>query len=261
MALLNALPHIVNMTEVHSVNRRGVLALGLGTMAFAAGSPARAGGGVALVELFTSQGCSSCPPADVYMEELRHEKGVIALSYNVDYWDYLGWRDTLAAPEHSQRQYNYARARGDMDVYTPQAIVNGGNHFVGADRKRIASAIVAGQAESASWTPVSISENGSEISVSIAAGRAPPEATVWFTAVAPIVKVKIGRGENSGRELVYTNVVRKLLPIGMWHGTDTTLSFGKDSVLTNDSRACVVIVQEGKAGRVLGLGRWGEIGV
>ncbi|MFN0193067.1 MAG: DUF1223 domain-containing protein [Aestuariivirga sp.] len=249
------------MNGTCAINRRNVLALGVGAAALAAGSPVRAGSGFALVELFTSQGCSSCPPADAYMEELRHEKGVVALSYNVDYWDYLGWRDTLAASEHSQRQYDYAKARGDMDVYTPQAIVNGGNHYIGADRKKIAPAIVSAQTDSASWTSVTISESGSEIVVGIAAGKAPPEATVWFTAIAPSVKVKIDRGENSGKEIVYSNVVRKLLPIGMWHGADTKLSFKKDSVLTKDSKACVAIVQEGKAGRVLGMGRWGEIGV
>jgi hypothetical protein len=261
VALLRGLQHIAIMNDMRVISRRNALALGVGAAAFAVSSPVRAGTGFALVELFTSQGCSSCPPADAYMEELRHEKGVLALSYNVDYWDYLGWRDTLAAPEHSQRQYDYAKSRGDMDVYTPQAIVNGGNHFIGADRKKIAPAITTAQAASASWTPVTIAEKGSEISVSIAAGKAPPEATVWFMAVAPSVKVKIDRGENSGKEIVYSNVVRKLLPMGMWDGADTKLTFKKDSVLTKDSKACVAIVQEGKAGRILGLGRWGEIGV
>jgi hypothetical protein len=239
-------------------NRRNVLALGAGAAALAA-APALAGEGIAVVELFTSQGCSSCPPADAFMEELRREKNLVALSFNVDYWDYLGWRDTLAAAEHSQRQYDYAKARGDMDVYTPQLIVNGRAHYVGSDRKKILPAIETARAGSAGWTKVKLAEQGTEIAVEIMAGKAPPDATVWFMAVAPSVTVRIERGENSGKNITYGNVVRKLVPLGMWNGHDVKMSFRKDSVMTKDAKACVAIVQEGKAGPILGAGFWGEI--
>jgi hypothetical protein len=94
-----------------------------------------------IVELFTSQGCSSCPPADAFLEELKAGPGVVALSYHVDYWDYLGWRDTLGSPEYSQRQYDYAKSRGDMNVYTPQTIINGGSHFVGSQKSKVSAGI------------------------------------------------------------------------------------------------------------------------
>ncbi|MHA1189152.1 MAG: DUF1223 domain-containing protein, partial [Alphaproteobacteria bacterium] len=109
-------------------------------LGFATSGPVSAGP-KAVVELFTSQGCSSCPPADKYVGDLVDREDVIALSLPVDYWDYLGWKDTLARPENTRRQYEYANARGDNRVYTPQIIVNGGEHFVGSSRKSVERSI------------------------------------------------------------------------------------------------------------------------
>src|ERR1700758_4333241 len=105
--------------------------------------PAHATDPRAVVELFTSQGCSSCPPADKIIGELAKDPSVIALSMPIDYWDYLGWKDTLADARFSARQKAYSRARGDREVYTPQAVINGSAHVIGSDREGIESAIGA----------------------------------------------------------------------------------------------------------------------
>src|SRR5437764_1703026 len=217
-------------------SRRYVRALGAGTCVAGlasrvnAASPPRA-----IVELFTSQGGSSCPPADAFMEDLMAMDRIIAMSFNVDYWDYLGWRDTLASPANSQRQYSYAKTRGDMDVYTPQVIVDGSTHFVGSNRPVIKAAIGRSLASTRStWIPMAMTSTGKEIVIrvdAVPAGMHPQDATVWFMAIAPEVAVKIERGENAGREMVYRNVERKLVPAGMWHGEQVTLNLPKDDLM------------------------------
>src|SRR5439155_17243412 len=102
----------------------------------------------AVFELFTSQGCSSCPPADRLLGELAHDPAIVALSLPIDYWDYLGWKDTLANPRHAARQRGYARVRGDREVYTPQAVINGAMHALGSDKAAIDAAIRTTQADS-----------------------------------------------------------------------------------------------------------------
>src|SRR5204863_1996025 len=141
---------------------RTVLALGAGLCASGIASRLNAGPArPVIVELFTSQGCSSYPPADAFMAELKAVQGVIAMSFNVDYWDYLGWRDTLANPANSQRQYSYAKTRGDMDVYTPQIIVDGTTHFVGSNQAVIRAAIERSLNSSRStWIPMAITSTG-----------------------------------------------------------------------------------------------------
>src|SRR5215469_5639125 len=138
----------------------------------------------AVVELFTSQGCSSCPPADKIIGQLAKDPSVIAMSMPIDYWDYLGWKDTLADSRFSARQKAYSRMRGDRDVYTPQAIINGSVHVVGSDLAGIENAIgVTGKENGVMSVPVSLSQSGKQITVSVAAAKKPPLAThgeVWI---------------------------------------------------------------------------------
>ena len=248
------------------LTRRGVLALAAGAgaaglvgRAQASDAPARP----AIVELFTSQGCSSCPPADAFMAEVRAMKDVVALTYNVDYWDYRGWRDTLAAPENSKRQYKYAKARGDMDVYTPQMIIDGASHVVGSQKPAVIAAIKNSQTNAPPmWIPVSIFANDTEFRITV--DPAPPEipapiASLWFVSVAPQIPVQIEKGENAGQQITYLNVVRKLVPAGMWHGEATTFTLPKDSVMTEDSTSCVALLQIKPLGRVLGCAVWGRL--
>src|ERR1700757_2239055 len=127
----------------------------------------------AVVELFTSQGCSSCPPADRILGELAKDPDVIALSMPIDYWDYLGWKDTLADARFSARQKAYSRMRGDRDVYTPQAIVNGSAQVIGSDRVSIEQAIRDTEHNGVMSVPVSMTLTGKEINVSVAATKVP----------------------------------------------------------------------------------------
>src|SRR5687768_16883892 len=155
------------------VNRRAALGLGAAALCgLSARARAAASLSPVLVELFTSQGCSSCPPADAFMGELVGRKNVIGLSLNVDYWDYIGWRDTLASPANSKRQRDYARKRGDNRIYTPQMVINGHRHAVGSDRKTVLSIIdEESRRTERSLVRMSLSSVGPEIAVTI--GSAP----------------------------------------------------------------------------------------
>ena len=213
----------------------------------------------AVVELFTSQGCSSCPPADKIIGELAKDPSIIALSMPIDYWDYLGWRDTLADSRFSARQKAYSRMRGDRDVYTPQAIVNGSAHVIGSDRAGIEGAIGdTRKADSVMSVPVSLTLAGKQISVSVgASGETPTEARgeVWICSISKSVPISIGRGENSGQEVTYYNVVRNLLKIGDWNGSSGSWTVPLESISREGVDAAVVYVQDGnrdKPGPMLG---------
>lgn len=245
-----------------AISRRNLLALTAGAAVALAARSARAGAArPVVIELFTSQGCSSCPPADALMGELRQMPGVIVLSYNVDYWDYLGWRDTLASPEKSQRQYDYAKARGDMDVYTPQVIVDGGSHYIGNNRSIILAAIARAQA-GAPQNPlhIALTAKDDEFIVEIGKGSEAAEATLWLMPIMPSVAVQIAKGENAGKEIVYYNVVNKLIPAGLWHGEAMALSLPKENIALPCCKGAVALLQRGKAGPILAAATWGETG-
>jgi hypothetical protein len=203
----------------------------------------------AVVELFTSQGCSSCPAADKVLGELAKDPNVIALSLPIDYWDYLGWKDTLADARFTARQKAYSRARGDRDVYTPQMIVNGQVHVIGSDRAKIEGAIDATKkTEGVMSVPVSVSLSGKQINVAIAASNKGPVARhgeVWICSVSKSVPILIGRGENRGREVTYHNVVRNLLKVGDWNGTAGSWSVPLENISREGVDAAVVYVQDG----------------
>ena len=212
----------------------------------------------AVVELFTSQGCSSCPPADKVLGELAKDPSVIALSLPIDYWDYLGWKDTLADSRFSARQKAYSHMRGDRDVYTPQVIVNGAAHVIGSDRARIEGAIKdTNKTDKVMSVPVTMSLSGKQLTVSVAAGKegAPAQGEVWLCSISKSVPISIGRGENRGREIVYHNVVRNLLKVGDWNGGPESWTVPLDSVMRDGIDAAAVLVQDGnrdKPGPMLG---------
>lgn len=231
-------------------SRREALSLGAAALATPVlGRSAEAGASPVLIELFTSQGCSSCPAADKLAGQLRKDSKLVVVSLNVDYWDYLGWKDTLAKPEYTKRQMDYAHARGDGDVYTPQMVINGQRHAVGSRRSDVEAAINKVRPASA---PVSISSKGKEIVVEVGAG-ASADATLWLMSVAPEISVAIERGENSGTTVTYHNVVRMLSPIGMWKGDAMKLTLPRASLTTQDCKSCIAVLQDGSVGRVLGL--------
>jgi hypothetical protein len=241
------------MENALKLSRRSALALAAG--AFVA--PRYAGAASSqpvLVELFTSQGCSSCPPADDFASELVKDPNNLVLSFNVDYWDYLGWRDTLAKPEYTQRQYDYAKSRGDGSVYTPQMVVNGATHAVGSNRSDVGQQISAAQHKPYA-TNISLKVTAKSINVEIAAANFDGEATLWLMAVDPLVTQKIERGENSGKDVTYVNVVRNLVPAAMWKGEAYKGSWMRDVVMPKSSKFCIAVLQQGKAGPVLGIAK------
>ena len=212
----------------------------------------------AVVELFTSQGCSSCPPADEIIGELAKDPNVIALSMPIEYWDYLGWKDTLADSRFSARQKAYSQMRGDRDVYTPQVIVNGSAKVVGSDRAGIDSAIQHTQkAAGVMSVPVTMTLSGKHINVSVAASSAPTssQGEVWICSVSKAVPISIGRGENRGRQVTYYNVVRNILKVGDWNGSSGSWTVPLENISRDGVDAAVVYVQDGnreKPGPMLG---------
>ena len=212
----------------------------------------------AVVELFTSQGCSSCPPADQIIGDLSKDPSIIALSMPIDYWDYLGWKDTLADSRFSARQRAYSRVRGDREVYTPQVIVNGSTHVIGSDRAGIERAIgKADKGPGVMSVPVTMSLSGKQINVSVAASK---ESTVshgevWICSIAKSVPIAITRGENRGQQVTYHNVVRNLLKVGDWTGRPESWTVPIENLTRDGVDGAVVYVQDGsreKPGPMLG---------
>ena len=204
----------------------------------------------AVIELFTSQGCSSCPPADKVLAEYAKDSSVIALSLPVDYWDYLGWKDTLALSNHSSRQRAYAKVRGDRQVYTPQAVIDGAVHALGSDKSAIESAIRQTREQSAPLAvPVKIERTGDKLTVTVAASKDDKgQAEIWLCPVTRSAPVAIGRGENTGRNITYTNVVRRWIKLGDWNGKAEKFDLALKDVKTDGIDSAVVMVQNGGAG-------------
>ena len=221
------------------------------------GTPAEAAGTASVIELFTSQGCSSCPPADELLAHLASEGSVIALSMPVDYWDYLGWKDTFAQPAFTARQRAYALGRGDRQVYTPQAVINGREHANGASRGEIAQAIAATQAQV--LVPVRLSRKADAVMVDIgtpvgaSSGVSGTEGVILVMSVIGQRAVAIGRGENARHKIVYTNIVRDMVSLGPWTASATSVAVPAAMLAGADS--VVVMVQSGttaKPGGILG---------
>ena len=233
--------------------RRIAYACLVATMTAAAGaaeSPPRD-----VLELFTSQGCSSCPPADKLLAQLAHDPQFIVLSLPVDYWDRLGWKDTFAKHAFTERQRAYASVRGDGQVYTPQVVVNGSEHANGANRRAIDA--------SAETTPhltvaVSAQRSGNDIVVSVgaAASGGATNATIVLLPYLASRAVAIGRGENAREKVTYTNIVRDIVPVAEWSGSAISRMVPLDRYKNFDGVA--VLLQAGSPenpGAILGAAR------
>ena len=230
-------------------------------LASAAIAPAVAGEPRAVVQLFTSQGCSSCPPADRLLGELAHDPTLVTLSLPVDYWDYLGWKDTLALHGNATLQRDYSIARGDREVYTPQAVVNGVVHALGSDKDAIEQAIARTRSAGPLALPVTLRIADGKVSVHLPAAQGEHKSgAVWLFPVTSQAKVKIGRGENGGHTLNYYNVVRRWVKLGEWNGEAEDFALPLDKLPDADFTLAdvdhvAVIVQSGSAakpGRMLG---------
>ncbi|MEM1161022.1 MAG: DUF1223 domain-containing protein, partial [Pseudomonadota bacterium] len=173
---------------------------------------------VVLVELFTSQGCSSCPPADANLGTLLETSGVLGLSMHVDYWDYLGWRDTFGSRAHTERQFAYRDYMGGRVVYTPQMVVHGQHDVPGYKIDRLQNAIAtAGSAPRE--TTITIQDDGGMLKAVLSTEMDPGLCTIWMASYDREQTVEIERGENAGRRLTYHNVVDKLMRVGQWTGS------------------------------------------
>lgn len=224
--------------------QRFVSALVCATFGLGAG-PALADGSPVVVELFTSQGCSSCPPADAMMHDLAARDDVIALAFHVDYWDYIGWADTWGSAENTARQHAYARAAGSRTVYTPQFIIGGAVHVVGARGMELADAINS-QAGSPSAVSLEAELDGSSLSIR-AESEGSQAMTVQVIRYAPEGSVSILYGENAGETITYANTVMAWDVLTEWDGA---APLEMQATLDGDLPA-VVIVQSLGAGPIL----------
>jgi hypothetical protein len=210
----------------------------------------------AVVELYTSQACSSCPSADALLGRLAKRNDIIAISWSVDYWDYLGWRDTAARPEFTERQKAYAKKLGDGMVYTPQAVVNGLVHVNGSDEGKLERAIDKSfKTFTGARVPVRLSAADDKLVAEIGAapeGAQVKEATVWLAPIAGSVEVQIAKGENRGKTLAYSNVARGLIPVGTWTGKPMTVRLDRHSVMYGDADRCALLLQQGRGGPIVG---------
>jgi hypothetical protein len=202
----------------------------------------------AVIELFTSQGCSSCPAADKLLAEFARDPSLVSISVPIDYWDYLGWKDTLADPRNSARQKGYAHVRGDGQIYTPQSVVNGSVHALGSDKAAIEQAIRKSRQNSMTLSlPVTLKFADGRVSVSAPDGTAPPRgsAEVWLCGITKAITVAIGRGENKGRTVTYHNVLRRWVKLGDWTGNADSWSAPLRALEGDGIDGVAVLVQSG----------------
>lgn len=226
----------------------------LALLAIMAGLSARApAAGLTVVELFTSQGCSSCPPANANLAALAGSRDdVVPLSFGVTYWDQLGWKDSFASPAFTQRQRDYARALGRDNYGTPQMVINGRINLVGNDRAQLDAAIAR------AGTPGGPVIAASAGVLSIGAGPRPAApADVWLIRYDPrTIAVPIGAGENGGRTLPHRNVVRSLIRLGGWSGSPLRIAMPPSPAGLRG----VVLVQAAGLGPILAVARLGPPG-
>jgi hypothetical protein len=204
-------------------------------------SSARAEPVKGVVEMFTSQGCSSCPPADAVLAELAGEPGLLALSWHVDYWDYLGWKDTLGLPDATMRQRSYAAQFQSRSVYTPQAVVNGAAGMVGSKEAEVRAALSSVPFPALG---VTLARQDQRIAITLAeADLRGAETLLELIYFAPRTDVVIERGENAGHTVTYINSVRGLSTLGLWTGEARVIEMPVAELETHGAEGCAVLVR------------------
>ena len=210
--------------------------------------PARAADSPVLLELFTSQGCSSCPPADRLLGKLAEREDVVALGFHVTYWNYIGWTDSFATEAMTARQYAYAKSFGRPGVYTPQMVIAGASHEVGSDAGAVERAIAAARKRTGQ---VAVGFHGPQVSVAAGEGS----GVLWLACYDGKHEVAVARGENGGRKLAYFNVVRHLEKLADWQGSALSAPVALDAQRQAGRDGCAAILQRGPAGPVLGAAK------
>lgn len=230
--------------------RSFIASIALGLLVLTA--PAARADSPVVVELFTSQGCSACPPADALLTQLAGRDDVIALALHVDYWDYIGWADTFASGQFTRRQHAYARHAGQRMVYTPQMIVGGVERVVGYEPMDVAELIAQYRVVD---YPVEVSlsrvEGGIVLRAVASMALEEPGMVVQIVRYMPSEMVEIRRGENAGRTVEYSNIVTEWMRVGTWSGAEPyELQLVDDSALP-----IAAIVQMSGPGQILGAAR------
>ncbi len=195
----------------------------------------------AVVELFTSQGCSSCPPADALLTSLAERNDVVALAYHVDYWDYIGWEDTFGDKAYSDRQRDYAKSWGSSRIFTPQMVINGGKGVIGSKRHDVHRAIESAQLP----LTVSLQKHNDMLSVTVPADAQQFDATIWLVTYIDRADVSIESGDNAGKTVGYTHVVNGRQVLGMWEAeAGAHLKLPISEIMSNGTSGVAVIVQQ-----------------
>lgn len=229
---------------------RTLLTLVTALMLGAAGQAAKADTSPVVVELFTSQGCSSCPPADELLGRLGKRDNVIALALHVDYWDYIGWKDQFAHAAFTERQRGYARSFDSRTIYTPQMVINGSKDVIG-NRPMDVSDAVQEYAQKGMVVPLDLARTGSSLRIAAPAQSGMQAADIILVRYTPHQTVSIPRGENAGKDITYTHIVTEWRDIGDWNGR-TALS---ETVNITGNAPVVVLVQAKNHGPILAAAR------
>jgi hypothetical protein len=230
--------------NVVSLGLAGVMAFGMAACAQAQTAPPDK---PVVVELFTSQGCSSCPPADALLGELARLPNVVALAFHVDYWDSIGWRDRYEIPLAAARQARYVDTLSLSSAFTPQVVIDGLASYVGSDRRRILAAMANRQEE----VPVAVEVSPSELIISLPERAGLRSYDVNLVAYLPEASTAIGRGENSGRTLTEFNIVREFRRVATWDGKASVLRLPVVSFPADASRVAVLL-QKSNQGSIVG---------
>jgi len=202
-----------------------------------------------VIELFTSEGCSSCPPADTFVSELADRDDILALSLHVDYWDYIGWKDRFADARYTKRQRKYARQFALRYVYTPQVVVDGSYQSVGSDRREILNAVA--KSKNLKKIPIKLRNSPEGMVLDLQSTDTGP-VNVYSVFYDRQQESNVRRGENSGRKLVHANVVRDMTRIATWQGKAVRISVPASP---NGGDVCAVILQSASTGRIIGAAR------
>jgi len=223
------------------------LAIGLGCL-MPAFAWAHAGKRPVVVELFTSQGCSSCPPADAIVADLAHGRpDLLPLTFHVTYWNNLGWQDPFSFAGATERQRRYVALSVSPEVYTPAMVVDGQHDVIGSNRPAIEATLARAEAEAQSVAPVDIARAGNALTITVGAGAG--HGAVVLLGYDRQHQTRVGRGENGGRMLLEANIVRSMTVVGSWTGRALHLNAGMPA-----GEEAAVLVQADN-GRVLGAGR------
>ena len=213
------------------------------------GLPALAGDRPVVVELFTSQGCSSCPPAEAYLRDLAKRPDVIALEFHVDYWDYIGWKDRFAKHDFTERQEGYVGSLKGRYKYTPQMVIGGVSHVVGSKRAAVVAEIARRRAARGDGPALTLSMEGDTMVARIAAGSADGAYDIVLLTFDREHTTDVERGENSGRQLTNAHVVREYEKLGSWTGDAVERRVPMTGRAGNGG--CAVLVQKQGYGEIV----------